>query len=167
MKFRLPVFLRKIAIDLPITPDGDVGGFVGLFFYFGGNAHHDGVGRHYLALHDDSTRAHDTILSDLCAIEDRGMHADDAVFPNRGSVNDRAVSDRYVVFDGRGKSKIDMDDRIILYITVLSDRDGSHIRAQDGAEPDSAVFADGHITDKGSGVGNKDAVVNLGSLAIG
>lgn len=138
-----------------------------MFFYFGRNAHHNGIGRNDLSLHDDGAGADDAIFSDLRPVEYRRMHTDDAIFTNRRAVNDRAVSDGNIVLDQRGKAEVDMHHYVILNITIFADCDRRHVGTDNGAKPDAAIFCNSNFPDQRSRVGNKYRIVNFRPLAVG
>ena len=48
-----------------------------------------------------------------------------------------------------------MDDHAVLNIDPVADRDLVHVAAQHGAEPDTAVPADGHVADNRGRIGQK------------
>ena len=60
---------------------------------------------------------------------------------------------RDVIFDRVGEAGVAVDDRAVLDVDPLADRDGGDVAADDGAEPDAGVGAERDVAGDGGVVG--------------
>src|SRR5438105_4292467 len=78
------------------------------------------------------------------------------------AVNDRAVADGHIVLNDVRHAGVAVDDRAVLDIGPLADRDRGNVAADDGVEPEAGVRSEYQLAGKGRVVSDIHAGGGLG-----
>src|SRR6185503_16174758 len=109
------------------------------------------------------TGPHNRILSNHGSIHHNGPHADQHTILYRATVEYRRMADGHLIADDQRMGIVgDMEYTEVLHVRPLSDPDKVHVPANDGMEPNTAVFTQHDIADDHAGLLDKTRRGNCG-----
>lgn len=137
---------------------------------FGRYAGIDRVGFETLVGQNQSVGRNDAARGDDGIVEHGSPHAYQTVVLDYRAVDRRVVADRYIAADVGLRRMLravveGMDDRAVLYVGVVADRDAVHVASQHGVVPYRAVASDLHVADQYGRLGQKCILSHLGTVS--
>ena len=87
------------------------------------------------------------MLSDARAIQDRRIHSDQGAFADRATMQHRFVTDRAPLAYFDGKSRIGMENAMLLYVAAFANDDRFIVAANRRSEPDGYAALDDDVAD--------------------
>src|SRR5262245_4993428 len=124
----------------------------------GWRAHDDRVRWDDGAVGDKAVAGHDRILADHHPLHHRGADADQAMVADAAAVQHDPMRDRAIVADDRRQPIADVHHHMILQIAAAADAHKVALGANDGARPETGMFADLDLAK------NAGAAIDIGGL---